>query len=134
MNHDDVLTDFFGLRHDVRGEQNRGPAPVLGKDEVAELPHAHRIQSAEGLIENEEIRFVNDCREELHLLQHALRELLASLSLRLQQAHALQRSTDAARHLRLVNALQASDISEECADAHLPIHAALFRQIADAIL
>ena len=72
--------------------------------------------------------------DELHALQHALRQVLAALPLDAVEAEPRQQACGARRRLVLGDALQLRDVGEEVADAHLPVDAALFRQVADAIL
>jgi hypothetical protein len=63
----------------------------------AQQPHAHRILTAERLVENQQIRLMDDRGDELHTLQHALREILAALVLCARQRHALEQRRHARR-------------------------------------
>ena len=99
VHHDDVVAQFLGVRHHVRGEQDRRAALVLLEDERPQRTRADRVEAAERLVENQQIRLVDDGREELHLLLHALRELLAPLAFAVAQAHAFEAAPDASGQL-----------------------------------
>jgi hypothetical protein len=79
VDHDDVVAELLGLDHDVRREDDRGALLVLLADQVAEQPHVDRVEPAEGLVEDQQVRLVEHGRDELDLLLHALAEFLAAL-------------------------------------------------------
>ena len=58
------------------------PRAMLAAHLLAQQPHADRIEAAERLVEDEQIRLVDDGADELHALQHALRQVLAARSSR----------------------------------------------------
>ena len=97
-----MLADLFGLRHHVGGEQNRRAAAVLGENQVAELPRADRIQPAERLVQNQQIRLVQDRRDELHLLQHPLRQFFAALPFGAGETDAFERALNPLRQIGAV--------------------------------
>ena len=134
VHHHHVIAQLLGVRHHVRGEENRRAALVLLVDERAERPGADRIQAAERLVEDQQIRLVDDGGQKLHLLLHALRELLAALPLAVAEADAFEAAPDAARQIGFADALEPAQVGEERADAHLPVDAALLGQVADPVL
>src|SRR5690606_37700745 len=134
MNHHDVLAELLGLMHDVRREEHGGPSLVLGAHERFELPHADGIEAAERLVEDDEIGLVEGRRDELSLLQHPLRKLLAALALDAFESDALEPAAHALRKTCPAHPFQTRDVTEEFADAHLPVDTALLRQVADPVL
>ena len=134
VDHHHVLAHLLGVRHDVRREQDRGAAPMLVDDQLAQQSHAHRIEPAERLVENEQVRLVDDGGDELHALQHALREILAALPHGLGKPDAIEETLVRAPQHPRRQPLQLPHVGEEGADPHLAVDAALFRQVADAIL
>ena len=63
----------------------------------AAVRDADRVEAAERLVENQQIRLVEDGADELHPLQHALRQLFAPLALDVAQAHAARARAGRAR-------------------------------------
>src|SRR5690606_20888714 len=92
------------------------------------------IETAERLVEDQEVGLVQGRGDELRLLQHAFRKLLAALALDAFEADALEAAADPLREPGAAHALQPRDVGDELADPHLAVHAALFRQVADPVL
>ena len=104
VDHHHVLAHLFRVGHDVRGQQHRRAAPMLAHDVLAQQADADRILAAERLVENEQIGLVNDRGDELHALEHALRQILAGLVLRLRadpcsRASSARRAAAASRRM-----------------------------------
>ncbi len=79
VNHHDLLAQLLGMRHDMGGEDDGRAALLLLGNQLLQQAHAHRIQAAEGLVENQQVGLMNDGGDELHPLQHALGQVLALL-------------------------------------------------------
>lgn len=79
MDHEDAVAELLGLVHRVRGEDDGAAAGVLLVDEVAHQAAIDGVEAAEDLVENQQVRLVDDGGDELHLLLHALGELFAFL-------------------------------------------------------
>src|SRR5690606_25427218 len=71
--------------------------------------------------------------DELHLLKHALRELLAALTFDVSEADPLESPAHALAGIRARQPFEPRDESEEVADAHLAIDSALLRKISDTV-
>ena len=90
VDHHDVVADLLRLDHDVGREDDRGAAPVLLEHEVAQQPHVDRVETAERLVEDQQIGLVDHRGDELDLLLHALGQLLALLVLDLAETDPLE--------------------------------------------
>ena len=97
VDHDDVIAELFGVRHDVRGEEDRGAARVLLEHHLPQAARADGIEPAERLVEDQQIGLMDDGGEELDLLLRAFREILAALALGVREAHAREAARDARR-------------------------------------
>ncbi len=129
-----MVANLLGLGHHVSREQNARAALVLGDHLLAQHPHADRIEPAERLVQNQQVRLVNDRGEELDLLAHALRQLLAALVRDAFELDALQTPPYTLGQASIRHAVEASDVLQIGADLHLAVHAALLGQISDAVL
>ena len=97
VNHHHVLAHLFGMAITWVESSMVAPRRCSLDDVFAQQPDADRIQTAERLVEDEQVGLVHDRGDELHALQHALRQFLAALVLGSRQIHALeQRGTRAA--------------------------------------
>ena len=134
VDHHDVVAQLLGVHHDVRREQDRGPAAVLLVDQFPQQPLVHRVEAAEGLVEDEQVGPVDDGGHELHLLLHALRQFLAALVLDAAQVHLLEPRADARPQVGPVGVLEAGHVGEELADPHALVEAALLGEVADPVL
>ena len=134
VDHDHVLAELLGVRHDVRREEDRGTALLLGRHEILQQPDADRVEAAERLVENDQLGPVDDGRNELDAVEHPLRQLLTLLLLDVDEPDARQQLLRARQRLVRGHALELRDVGEEVANAHPAVDAALFRQVADAIL
>jgi hypothetical protein len=117
----------------------RGPRSVytphmLLVDQFPHQPSVHRIQPAEHLVEDQQIRLMDDRGDELHLLLHPLGEFLALLLCDILEPHTLEPPHGTPTCFGAVDALETGDVREERGDLHLAVHAALFGEIPDAVL
>ncbi len=60
VDHDEVVAQQLGVDHHVRREDHGRPALVLLADEIAQQPLVERIESAERLIEDDEVGAMDD--------------------------------------------------------------------------
>src|SRR6185503_1618119 len=121
VEHDDALAKLFGLSHDVRGEKYGGAPAVLLQQQLAQHFGAHGIQAAERLVENQQVRAMQDRGSELHFLEHALRELLAAAALILLQTEPREEFACSYRSRLLAQSLELPHVSEKLADPHLAV-------------
>jgi len=127
VDHHHPVTDLFGLEHDVCGEDHRGAPFVLFDDQLAQQSHVDRVQPAEGFVEDQQVRFVQDRGQELDFLLHPLGEFLTALAGGFRQADPFQPVLDLFLDVGALQSLQTSDVLEEGCHLHRLVDAALFR-------
>src|SRR6185295_18500012 len=128
----DVIAHALGELHAVGGEHDAlSLLPVLA-EQIAEQLLVDGIEAGEGLVEDQQVRLVEHGADELHLLLHALRQLLDFLLRPLGEVHPLEPALDVRQGPR---ALQAADLGQEeelVERRHLAVEAAFLGQVADA--
>jgi hypothetical protein len=77
---------------------------------------------------------VQDAGDELDLLLHALGEFFALLAVAVGQGDAFEPVANFAFEACAVKALEAADVGQEVPHFHLLVQAALFGEVADAVL
>ncbi len=82
----DVIADFLHIAHLVGGKDDQPPLTHKAGDSVLEHLGVHRVQPAEGLIEDQDIRLIQKALGDLYLLLVALGEGLQLFVLVLAQA------------------------------------------------
>ena len=108
---------------------------MLFQKQVAHQSHVDRIEPGERLVKDQQVRLVQNRRQKLNLLLHALGELFTPLLLAVSQAHAFEPVPDPAVEPRPgVQALEPRHVAQERPDAHLAVDPPLLGQIADAVL
>ena len=100
VDHDDVIAELLGVRHDVGGEEDRGAARVFLEHHLAQAARADGIEPAERLVEDQQIGLVNDGGDELDFLLRAFRQILAALAFGVGEADAREAAFDACGNLR----------------------------------
>ena len=70
----DLLAQPFGMSDHVSGEDDRHSGAGFPADKVFESALVDRVETREGLVEDDQTRVVNDRAEQLHGLRHALGE------------------------------------------------------------
>src|SRR5437667_1005579 len=128
-----LLAQLFGLLHDVGREQDRLPATPQVEHGVLHDLRVHRIQSRERLVQNQEIRVVEHGRDELHLLLHALRQLIDPAQAPLTETESLEPCLGLLACPPPVEAFHLAQKHEHVEHPHLPVQAALLREIADPL-
>ena len=130
----DPLAEALGLLEDVRREDDRLALLLERGQEVLHEDDVDRVEAAERLVEDEDLRVVDDRPEELDLLLHALAQLLGLLLEPWAEVHRVDPRREALQRGRLVDALDRREEEELVDDLHLPVEAALLGQVADALL
>src|ERR1019366_7948621 len=124
----------LGLLEDVRREDDRLALPLELRQEVLDEDDVDRVKAGERLVEDEHLRIVHDRAEELHLLLHALAQLLGLLLEPRTKVHRVDPRREALHRGLTVHALDRREKQELVDDLHLPVEAALLGQVADAFL
>src|SRR6478609_4397125 len=127
-----AVTERLRLLHLVGGEDDRLPGPAELEDGVLEDLRVDRVESAERLVEDQEIRLVEQGTDELDLLLHPLGEVLDLVLGPVAQPHLAQPPEGAMPRVRAGEAAHLPEEDEGVEDQHPRIEAALFRQEADA--
>src|SRR5690348_14673110 len=70
------VAEALRILHEMRAEDDRPSLLTEIDDRVLERLRVHRIEPAERLVENDQLRLVEQGADELDLLLHAARELL----------------------------------------------------------
>src|SRR6266853_5696307 len=128
-----LLAQLFGLFHNVRREQDCLPATPQIEHGVLHDLRVHGIQSRERLVQNQEIRVVEHGRDELHLLLHPLRQLIDAAQAPLAETESLEPCLGLLACPPPVDALHLAEKHEHVEHPHLPVQAALLREIADPL-
>ena len=105
---------------------------MLGENHLAQQPHVDRIEPAERLVENQQIRLVQNGRDELYFLQHPFRQLFTFPVLDAAEAEPLEPGCNLRRR-KMILIFETRHVYEKRAHFHLPIDATLFGQIANPI-
>ena len=71
MQEDDFVTEALHTGHVMGGQQNGGPIGGQFPDGIDDAAGVDGVEPAEGLIQNQQRRLVNDRADELDLLRHA---------------------------------------------------------------
>ena len=75
----DMVADFLHGSHVVGGEDNRVPFRFQLHDFLLQAVSVHWVESAERFVQDEQLRFMDNRDDELHLLLHSLRQLFQLL-------------------------------------------------------
>ena len=119
--------------HLVAGEdEGLALAPEV-EEGLAHRVGSHRIEAAQRLVEDEDVRIGEHRRHELHLLLHALGQLVELALAPIGEPDPLQPWAHAAQGLGPGDALQRSEERELLFHHHPRIEPALLRHVADAV-
>src|SRR5271157_4250811 len=129
--HEDVVAHGFRKLHVVGAEDDRDAAPAEIQNGGADGVRAHRVETAEGFVQDEEFRFGDYGGDELNLLAHALAErfhLVGGAAGQVQPREPLRDfGFDAAAGTQLPVEFQ------QCLDRHFLVKAALFGKVSDKV-
>src|SRR5450759_1951092 len=130
----DPLAEALGLLEDTRREDDRLSALLERGQEVLHEDDVDRVEAGEWLVQDQDLGVVHDRAEELHLLLHALAQLLGLLLEPGPEVHRGDPRREALHRALTVHALDRREEQELVDDLHLPVETALFGQVADALL
>src|ERR1051326_2766157 len=126
------VTELLGVFHDVRREQDRLAVPADLENGVAEHLRVYGIEPRERLVENDEIRIVQDRGNELHLLLHSLRQIRHFAEPPVGQSEAVQPFQRLGARDPPRDTLRLGKKYKDVEHAHLRIEPALLRQITNS--
>src|ERR1041385_1815608 len=129
----ELLAQLLRLLHDVRREEDRCAAGTELQDRVLHHLRVHRIEARERLIEHQQRGFVQDRRNELHFLLHALRELIDAAVAPVREAQAFEPLLAAFPGAASFDAFHLAEEHEHVEHPHLAVQAAFLREIADPL-
>src|SRR5262249_34611557 len=119
MDEADRFTHCLDLLHAVR-RKDHGRAPgALLEDQFLQQTRIDRIETAERLVEHDELGLVNDGRRELHLLLHPLRELARERLRTRREPQALEPGGGAPLRLRMAQPANRGEEGELLLHLHL---------------
>ena len=130
-NQTDPLTESLGLIHEVGGEQDRRAPRVKVTHDLLQNILIDRIQTRKRLVKNQKLGLMNDCADELDLLLHSLGQIFDLLISPLTQTETLQPGKPALLSFGPAHTTDLSEERHELDALHLPVDAALLRQVAD---
>src|SRR6266404_3183803 len=134
INHANLVTEFLRDFHLMSRQNNSLACGFLFQDGISHQLDVDRIESGKRFIQNHQIRIVNHRGDELDLLLHALGQLFGALLFPTEEIQLFEPGIDSLLSFSATQALQLGKEAELFAYFHSLIKAALFRQIADAIL
>src|SRR5579864_8411678 len=103
----DVIAQLLGLLHAMGREEDRLARPAILEQQLLEQSLVDRIEPRERLVEDQDLGLVQHGADELHLLLHALGQLLDLLAAPVRQLDACQPVLDGRQRLA---ALQPVDL------------------------
>ncbi len=116
---------------DVGRENDRRAARGLAPDQFLKLALIDRVEAGEGLIEHDQLRFMNDRPQELDGLGHALREIADRLLRPVAKAVAVEQLDRAAAALAKRKPAQCAHECDRVHRGHPRIQSALLGEVAD---
>ena len=129
----DVVADLLHRRHVVRREDDRRALVAQRQDFVFQQIGVDRVEARERLVEDQQLGFVQDRDDELHLLGHAFRKFLHLLVPPLLDAETDEPLFEPRDGFAARKALEAGEEDGLFADLHLLVETPFLGQIADAV-
>src|SRR5438552_2827605 len=127
----DLIAELLGLLENMGGEDDR-LAPLAEIRQVfLDDRRVDRIEARKRLVQDQDLGVVDDRRDELDLLLHALRELVHLLFQPLAKLELLDPLADAPAGVFAGDFFDRREKKEMVQDLHLPVEAALLREITD---
>jgi len=113
------------------------PRALSSTTGVLERLGIDRVETAERLVENDQLRIVKQRGDELDLLLHAARQLVhlrqTPVAVTAGQREALEPFVDSFRRFPDADAFQLGEEHENATDLHLLVQTPLLREIAEAV-
>src|SRR6266851_8582993 len=134
MHQHDLICHPFRFSHHVRREKDCFPFLLELSKEIAHQNHVDRVKSRLGLIEHNEVGIMKKSADELDLLLIALGKFLDFRIAFFSELKSHEPAIDRADDVRSATILDFREEKQQLYDLHLPVKAALFRQITNAIL
>jgi hypothetical protein len=125
----DTIAERLGVREDVAREEDRCAARLEVENDVLDLAAPDRIETRHRLVENDELRFVDERLGEPDALQHSLRVLLRRLVCTVTHAHELDEFVDPPAPLGTAEAEQLPEVIDELAPGEVRIEVRMLGQI-----
>jgi len=116
----------------MRGKHYGAPLAAKLEHDVTQNIGVYRVKTGERLIKNQQLRFVNDRRDELYLLGHSLGQRFDLLVRPVRKLHPLEPCGDG--FFEVGSPLEFEIESKQVADLHLAIQASFLRQITHAVV
>nr|DAO23843.1 MAG TPA: hypothetical protein [Caudoviricetes sp.] len=133
VNQGDVVADLLDRRHVVRREDHRRPLIPERENLLLEQVGVDRVETRKGLVEDEQFGLVENRHDELHLLGHALGELLDLLVPPVLDAEFHEPLLQPHDGLVARQPFQAGEEDGLLADLHLFVKPPLFGQVPDTV-
>ena len=129
----DLLTDLLDRRHVVCREKDGSTLVAQAEDLALELFGIDGIEAGEGFIKDQERRTMDDGGDELHLLGHALGELLDLLVAPLPEVETLEPLPHLLKGIIACHAAQTGEVDDVVLDLHFLIQATFLGEVADVM-
>ena len=127
----DLVAEFLDRLHVVGRKDDRRPFVLEAQDFLADQFRVDRVETGKRLVQDHQGRFMDDRRDELELLGHALGEFLDLLAPPVLDAELHEPFLQFDGGFARGHALELGEVHRLVPDLHLAVQAALFRQVAD---
>ena len=127
----DLLADVLDELELVAGEEDGRAARRLVAEHLGERAHGDRVEPGERLVENEQLRLVQERRRELCALLVAVRELLDLRVGAVGETEPLEPVRCRGARRAVAEPVQTPEVRELLADPHPRVEAALLRHVAE---
>src|SRR5882762_76956 len=128
----DPVTDHLGVRQDVGGEEHGPPPRLQVEDDVAHLPPPDRIEPRHRLVQDDELRIVDQRLGQPDALQHPFRVETELPVAAVGEAHAFEEILDAPASRGRVQPEQPRVKVEELLPGEVVVQVRVLGQEADA--
>src|SRR5271163_1013424 len=129
-----AITKHFGVREDVRGEEDGLSGVFQLENDVADFATTHRVESGHGFIQNYELRVVQNGLRQADTLQHAFGILAQLNSPGGLQANFLEQVVDASLAVGQGQIVKLGEIVEHFRGGQIVVEIRLLGQIADVAM
>ena len=132
VEHQEAIAGALDLGEDVRGEQD-GVLAAQAPDELAHLHDLHRVETVDGLVQDQERRPVDDRLGDADPLLVAVREGADGLVRHVAEGRGLDDLGQPLLDLGLAHAAELAGEAQETIDPHLGVERWVVRQVADQL-
>ena len=127
----DVLAQILDQVELMAREQHRRPRARDLREQLTHAVDRDGIEPGEGLIQDQQVRFVDQRRDQLHTLLIAVRERIEAVARALREAETREPAVDRAAHLQLRAPTEPTQVHELVAHPHPRIQAALLGHVTE---